>query len=206
MGLSFEMSANAWFLKSGFITANAPLRNGVGRYIPQLARITIKFCKNNGNSKGVREFIQQDVVQFATQNPGTVVYLKPRRHRTPVLVAEYLSGERHWQSLHNYNCAEVGAWIDYYRTHSGREFMDQYKMTYSDHPSIQGMWHQYTHSDPSLATAQFPSPLLSEAGNVATSASDRLVELFNSQEGNISSLTREEEDKLENRKQGEAGD
>ena len=54
-----------------------------------------------------REFIQQDVSQFAKQNPGTVVYLKPRRHRSPVLVAEYLNGESHWQSLQNLTVAEV---------------------------------------------------------------------------------------------------
>ena len=45
--------------------------------------------------------------QFAKQNPGTVVYLKPRRHRSPVLVAEYLNGESHWQSLQNLTGAEV---------------------------------------------------------------------------------------------------
>merc|ERR1712179_516233 len=89
------------FMKSGWITANAPLRNGIGRYIPQLARVTIKFCKSSGSSNGVRQFIQQDVVQLAKKNPSFVVYLKPRRFRSPVLVAEYLNGERHWQSLNN---------------------------------------------------------------------------------------------------------
>ena len=147
-----RMTANALFLKSGWITANAPLRNGVGRFIPQLARVTLKFCKAHGDSNGVkwnqfvfwvgeiesyhfepgthnywvqhlgclvwtlfsiagelpkksaalsqarlkssspcsdhstlifqvRQFIQQDVVQWAKKNPSTVVYLKPRRHR-----------------------------------------------------------------------------------------------------------------------------
>ena len=49
-----RMTANALFLKSGWITANAPLRNGVGRFIPQLARVTLKFCKAHGDSNGVR--------------------------------------------------------------------------------------------------------------------------------------------------------
>ena len=30
--------------------------------------------------------------------------------RSPVLVAEFLNGERHWQSLHNYSCDEVISW------------------------------------------------------------------------------------------------
>ena len=68
-------------MRSGWITANAPLNNGLGRFIPQLARITLKFCKNDGGSHGVRQFIQQDVVQFSKANPSCVVYLKPRRHK-----------------------------------------------------------------------------------------------------------------------------
>ena len=52
-----RMSANSLFMKSGWITANAPLRNGVGRFVPQLARITIKFCKEYGGSNGVSEYI-----------------------------------------------------------------------------------------------------------------------------------------------------
>ena len=34
----------------------------------------------------------------------------------------------------------MGAWLDYYRTHSGREFMDQHKMHYTDYASIQVMF------------------------------------------------------------------
>ena len=202
----------------------------------------------------MRQFIQQDVVQWAKKNPSTVVYLKPRRHRccqppekpystsvspnlrisrSPVLVAEYLNGERHWQSLHNFSCDEVrfdkgiyttwyrctslhnahlchykyvvhaclwpsdppivttwilqvGAWMDYYRTHSGREFMDQFKMHYTDYASIQvarnpmkmktssiiiqfqGYWNPHTHADPRIATAEFPHPQLSEAKNLVS--------------------------------------
>ena len=46
--------SEALFLKEGFIKANAPLKNGLGRYIPQLMRITIKFCKESPTSAGVR--------------------------------------------------------------------------------------------------------------------------------------------------------
>ena len=36
-----------------------------------------------------REFIENDVVQFAKENPHVALYLKPRRNRSPVVVAEY---------------------------------------------------------------------------------------------------------------------
>ena len=51
--LYIEMT-EALFLKEGFIKANAPLKNGLGRFIPQLMRITIKFCKESPTSAGVR--------------------------------------------------------------------------------------------------------------------------------------------------------
>jgi len=46
------MSNSHLFLKSGF--PRAPLQNGLGRYVCQLQRITLKFCKNNGSSRGMR--------------------------------------------------------------------------------------------------------------------------------------------------------
>merc|ERR1712071_158633 len=196
-------TANSLFMKSGWITANAPSKNGVGRFVPQLARITIKFCKEFGHSNGVRQYIQQDVVQFAKHNPSCVVYLKPRRHRSPVIVAEFLNGQRQWQSLKGFTCEEVGAWVDYYRTHSGREFMDQFKMHYTDHASIQGYWHPYTHTDPAMATATFPDSGLGLVRNQEPTASDTLLSLYEQQKLRDSQgFSVGEEERLAGMKQG----
>lgn len=35
------------------------------------------------------DFLETDLIDFAKVNPGIVVYVKPRRHRGPVMVAEY---------------------------------------------------------------------------------------------------------------------
>lgn len=35
------------------------------------------------------DFIERDLVDYAKGNPGVVVYVKPRRHRGPVIRAEY---------------------------------------------------------------------------------------------------------------------
>ena len=58
------------------------------------------FCclQSDGSSHGVRQFIQQDVVQFAKQNPSTVVYLKPRSHR----LAFSQVGDNNKRDLTNY--------------------------------------------------------------------------------------------------------
>lgn len=36
-----------------------------------------------------RDFLEHDLVDYASKNSGIVVYVKPRRHRTPVITAEY---------------------------------------------------------------------------------------------------------------------
>lgn len=46
------MTNHSLILKSGFL--RAPLANGIGRYIGQLQRITLKFCKSHGTSRGLR--------------------------------------------------------------------------------------------------------------------------------------------------------
>ena len=66
-----------------------PLSLGIGRYVCQLKRLTFKFCKSRPDSGGVRDFIEKDIVDFAKSNPAVTVYVKPRRHRAPLLVAEY---------------------------------------------------------------------------------------------------------------------
>ncbi len=68
---------------------NSNLHNGVGRYVCQLQRVTFKFCKEHASSRGIREFIEHDLVDFARNNPGVVVYLQPKRHRIPKISAEY---------------------------------------------------------------------------------------------------------------------
>ncbi|GCB70658.1 hypothetical protein scyTo_0005738 [Scyliorhinus torazame] len=65
------------------------LHNGVGRYICQLKRLSLVFSKNAPSSRGVREFIEEGVVDFAKQNPGIVVYVTAKRCNVPKLVAEY---------------------------------------------------------------------------------------------------------------------
>lgn len=176
------MSYRALYLRRGWINENAPLNNGVGRFIPQLMRLTIKFCKETPKSQGVREFIEQDIVQFAKENPHVALYLKPRRHRSPVVVAEYLNGERHWQSFHCYTREECREWLDVIRNASGKEFQVQQKYEYTDNPSIQGMWDSFTNADPKIALAQFPNPELSLPRGQSMSATDILKQTYKKQQ------------------------
>jgi len=176
------MSYRALYLRRGWINENAPLNNGVGRFIPQLMRLTIKFCKERPTSQGIREFIESDIIQFAKENPHVALYLKPRRNRSPVVVAEYLNGERHWQSCHAYSKQELTEWLDVLRNASGKEFQVQQKYEFTDNPSVQGMWNSFMNVDPQVATAQFPNPELSIPRGTDLSATKILRQMYDKQQ------------------------
>ncbi|XP_068085025.1 large ribosomal subunit protein mL43 [Anabrus simplex] len=174
------MSNSHLFMLAGF--PRAPLQNGLGRWICQLQRITFKFCKHHGTSRGMREFLELDLLDFAKQYPGIVVYVKPRRHRLPNLTAEYLNGGKEVINCRNFTREEIGKWLHLLRTQSGRENMRFIKMFHTDHPSIQGVWNPFVHKDPKLNLVEFPSEELSRPVHVPPSATEQLLEMFKKQQ------------------------
>ncbi|XP_014358075.2 39S ribosomal protein L43, mitochondrial [Papilio machaon] len=171
------MSNSNLFLKSGFV--RAPLQNGVGRYVCQLQRIVLKFCKSHGGSRGLRDYIEQDLVDFASNNPSVVVYLKPRRHRSPVVVAEYLNGDRVWMSMHNKTHSEITKWIEVLRTQQGDVSATRLrKYQYTDYPSVQGPWTPFIYKDPKLNVAELPDPEFGANNRLPMSATEQLKIMF----------------------------
>ncbi|CAH2062456.1 unnamed protein product, partial [Iphiclides podalirius] len=178
------MSNKTLFLKSGFV--RAPLQNGVGRYVCQLQRVVLKFCKSHGGSRGLREFIEQDLVEFASNNPSIVVYLKPRRHRSPVIVGEYLNGDRVWMNMHNKTHSEITKWIEVLRTQQGDVASTRLrKNQYTDHPSIQGPWTPFTFKDPRLNIAELPDEEFGANNRLPMTATEQLKIMFEKKTLNI---------------------
>lgn len=167
------------FTPRGF--PSVPLQNGIGRYVCQLKRITLRFCKSSGSSRGMRDFIETDLISFAQDHPGTAVYLKPRRHKSPTFVAEYLNGEREVISCHNFTAQHMTKWLNLYSTRSGIPLMRYMKMWHTECPSIQGVWSPFTNADPALNVTQFPSEELSKPEREPRSATEELLELIKNQ-------------------------
>ncbi|XP_055598402.1 39S ribosomal protein L43, mitochondrial [Uranotaenia lowii] len=178
------MSNSHLFLKSGF--PRAPLANGIGRYVCQLQRITLKYCKNNGSSKGMREFLEQDLLDFSRANPGVVVYVKPRRHRTAVMTAEYLNGDRQWVNCRNNSREEIQKWVQVLLTQAGLSSETRLrKLWHTEVPSIQGPWTPFTHQHPSGNLADYPSRELSELRLRDETATEKLLKLYQEQKANM---------------------
>ncbi|XP_076253201.1 mitochondrial ribosomal protein L43 [Rhynchophorus ferrugineus] len=175
------MSNSHLFLKPAFITT--PGQNGVGRYVCQLQRVVLKFCKNNGSSRGMREFIENKLIDFVKETPEVAVYMKPRRHRTPIIRAEYLNGDTQWVNARNFTEDEILKWLQLLKTQSSdKTGIRLRKLLHTDHPSVQGPWTPYTFRDPKLNLAEFPSPELAGPHVVETTATEELLEMYKNQQ------------------------
>ncbi|XP_065221522.1 large ribosomal subunit protein mL43 [Planococcus citri] len=173
------MSNHCRYLASGY--PRVPLKNGIGRVIGQLKRVTIKFCKSHGSSQGIRNFIEQDLLDFSRTHPDVVVYVKPRRHHSPVVVAEYLNGEKQYMSFHQFTRDETLMWLNHFTNRVGVPTVRYRKLLYTECPSIQGVWSPFTFRDPALNLETFPNPKFTIPENMPPTATERLRELFERQ-------------------------
>ncbi|XP_035257758.1 39S ribosomal protein L43, mitochondrial [Anguilla anguilla] len=126
------------------------LQNGVGRYVCQLKRISLIFSKKAQSSLGVREYIEEGVVDFAKKNPGTVVYVSPQSCRIPKIVAEYLNGNVREEMVTAKPSREVAALVQKLSEQSGLDVIRIRKPFHTSSPSVQGQWHPFTNRPPSI--------------------------------------------------------
>ncbi|XP_045189993.2 39S ribosomal protein L43, mitochondrial-like [Mercenaria mercenaria] len=169
------------------------LQNGVGRHVCQLQRITLSLCKSHPSSLAARDFVEEDLLDFTKQNPGIVFYIKPRRHRTPMLTAEYLNGYKEEVTLKKCSKDEITQWIGLMKGRSGCQIVRLRKEWHTDTPSIQGVWHPFLFKDTKVNVTDIRDKSLSQYISPYKSASDRLLELQN----RIADNNEQNKDKLE---------
>uniref|UniRef100_A0A8C7ZPP3 Large ribosomal subunit protein mL43 n=1 Tax=Oryzias sinensis TaxID=183150 RepID=A0A8C7ZPP3_9TELE len=133
------------------------LQNGVGRYVCQLKRVSIVFSKKAQSSLGVRDFIEEGVVDYAKKNPGTVVYVSPQACNVPKIVAEYLNGNIREELVTSKTSQQISEILTKLTNQSGLDIIRLRKPFHTDSPSIQGQWHPFTNRplliDPKPPTA-----------------------------------------------------
>ncbi|XP_033102732.1 39S ribosomal protein L43, mitochondrial-like [Anneissia japonica] len=141
---------------SGFL--QSVLQNGVGRYVCQLQRITLQFSKTSASSKGARDYIEQEVIDFANKHPEVVLYVTPHnKYIHPRLVAEYLNGSRNVISISNFDIDQVKEAVELARCQSGREILRTRKPWQTYTPSIQGVWNPFLNKPTNLNIRTVPS-------------------------------------------------
>lgn len=122
------------------------------------------------------------MIDFSKKNPGVVVYVKPRRHRAPVVIGEYLNGERHWMSMQNRTEDEITKWVNLMVTQNCNSSETRLrKLQHTEVPSIQGPWSPYTYQNPELNVTEFPDPKLSQPIDLTRTATEILLEMYEKQ-------------------------
>lgn len=164
-------------------------------HVCQLQRLTIKFCKNSHSSRGVRQFIESSLLDFSRKNSGVAVYMKPRFHRTPVIVAEYLNGQRQWMNIRNFSATEINWWLEILRTRfyflykksfnliflsfrSGYELTQLLSNNNVLTPSVQGVWNPFLNKPNDLLQKEFPNEERSAFISDRKSATMQLLEMM----------------------------
>ncbi|XP_003741006.1 39S ribosomal protein L43, mitochondrial [Galendromus occidentalis] len=160
-----------FFLKEGF-------NNGMLQHVPSLARLTFKFCKSHGSSRFMREYIESEIMDLARQCPTAVIYLKPRRHRDPVVVAEYINGHKEELRCNPFSKQELIRWINLMTTTSGRP-SNQKLLKYSatSSISIQGPWNPWVYKPTEENLEELPSERLSAAKATYPTATERVLDM-----------------------------
>ncbi|KAM4851777.1 large ribosomal subunit protein mL43 [Thomomys bottae] len=127
---------------SRFLTS--VLHNGLGRYVQQLQRLSFSLSRDASSSRGVREYVEQAVIDFARRNPGVVIYVNPRPCQVPTVVAEYLNGSTREESLKCMSVEEITTLVQKLANQSGLDIIRIRKPFHTVNPSIQGQWHPFT--------------------------------------------------------------
>ena len=112
----------------------------MNRGVPQLKKLTVRWCNWGGSSRGMIEFIQHGLVPFAHENPSCEIVTELKRGRHPCLFAEYVRGFDKAVGVKNRSAEEISAVVAALRDSSGRKMKPMKKPVLSRARSVQGRW------------------------------------------------------------------
>lgn len=112
------------------------MNNGV----PQLKKLTVRWCNWGGSSRGMLGFIQSGLVPFARENPAVEIVTELKRGKHPALFAEYITGYDKSIGVKLKTAEEIRCIAENLRNTSGRKMLSLKKPVVAACPSIQGRW------------------------------------------------------------------
>lgn len=91
------------------------------RGVFQLRKLTLKYCEHSGSSKGAREFIRHQIVDFANCTPAAEVATELRPGQHPYLLGDYVTGEVKQIGVKNITPKEIMHFAMMLRNSSGHK-------------------------------------------------------------------------------------
>lgn len=109
----------------------------------QLQQIVLRYCDWGGSSKGMREFLRAQVVDFCRANPDVAVETEVKRNRHPFIRGVYLNGREKTIDCPNRDVAWIAEKVRFLNEQVGDRASSRYSQpVYSSRPTIQGLWDQ----------------------------------------------------------------
>ena len=110
------------------------------RGVWQLRSLVISYCERSGSSRGVREYLSNHLVPFATANPQLQIVAQQREDRHPFVLGLYVTDDEKKQlSLKSLSASQVDFQIQTLR--DGRPLnLRKWAKPFRTSPSIQGPW------------------------------------------------------------------
>ncbi|KAM7440505.1 39S ribosomal protein L43 [Porites harrisoni] len=121
-----------------------------GRFVRPLQRLVLNYCQRGGSSRGIREYIDKNVVEFAKNNPEVTIYVRERNGKHPRIVANFINGNSKIVEVKNKTPEEIKEWVERLRNESGVKLQKIRQFWHTENPSIQGTWTPFLNKPPSL--------------------------------------------------------
>jgi large subunit ribosomal protein L43 len=116
------------------------------RGVRQLKELLIRYSDYDGSSKGIRQWMQENLVTFAKANPllSIVTEIKRGPNNHPFVRGNYQNTNSKTICVKNLDQEDITDHVYLLRNQIGRRMnSDGYKKpVVSRHPSIQGEWHE----------------------------------------------------------------
>lgn len=91
--------------------------------VRQLKELVIRYSDIDGSSRGIREWIQRDVVKFARENPAITIRTEKKRNHHPFVRGHYENGNSKTICVKNLDTNGVGNYVFDLRNQIGRKVM-----------------------------------------------------------------------------------
>ncbi|EGD79260.1 hypothetical protein PTSG_09984 [Salpingoeca rosetta] len=117
--------------------------NQFGRYVCQLRKVTLSYCRGGVTSQGMRELVDGPLVDFCQQNPHIVFQIQRKPGTQPHVHGEFLSGHSKSVSVKGKSASDILDAVKQLARESGNKPRKVQNPVITKNPSIQGDWHAF---------------------------------------------------------------
>ncbi|KAF9581794.1 39S ribosomal protein L43, mitochondrial [Lunasporangiospora selenospora] len=115
------------------------LKNGVGAFVPQCRRIVFHYCERSGSSRGMIEYLKNDLFKFAKEHPHVEVIVNPRPSKHPVIRGLYLNGKDKVVCVRNMQPTGIAEKVSLLKNSAGNKMKHYKKPVISTTESVRGI-------------------------------------------------------------------